>query len=290
MSEKKVIVKKDWVANYNLVGEAKINEDYTYKIDERSEKSNWIYNSMNLGIDCGERYGVIYADMLGGYGEDRENKIFAHGKKDDGSDDFEKQIHTAAEQGIHGFKIICSHYDPHDTLPAVQVMAECQLPVLFHCGILYSKNCAAKYNRPIEFEELLAVKGLRFALAHAGWPWTDEFNAIVGEGRNGFFHSDIYVDITPGTPFVYRREVLKRLYMSGFDDLPNRVLWGTDGSTNNYPSQHVLLDIETDKKILSEIADPANVFDVPGYKVETYADIWKKVSEDNLNAFHKKAE
>lgn len=204
------------------------------------------------------------------------------------ADDFEKQIHTAAEQGIHGFKIICSHYYPHDTLPAVQVMAECQLPVLFHCGILYSKNCAAKYNRPIEFEELLAVKGLRFALAHAGWPWTDEFNAIVGEGRNGFFHSDIYVDITPGTPFVYRREVLKRLYMSGFDDLPNRVLWGTDGSTNNYPNQHVLLDIETDKKILSEIADPANVFDVPGYKAETYADIWKKVSEDNLNAFHKK--
>ena len=98
------------------------------------------------------------------------------------------------------------------------------------------------------------------------------------------------MDITPGTPFVYRREVLKRLYMSGFDDLPNRVLWGTDGSTNNYPNQHVLLDIETDKKILSEIADPADVFDVPGYKAETYADIWKKVSEDNLNAFHKKAE
>lgn len=90
--DKKTIVKKDWIANFNLVGEAKISEDYTYKIDERSEKSNWIYNSMNLGIDCGERHGVIYADMMGGYGEDRENKIYAHGKKDDNSDDFEKQI------------------------------------------------------------------------------------------------------------------------------------------------------------------------------------------------------
>jgi hypothetical protein len=86
------ITRSDWVANFNLVGEAKISDDYTYKIDERSEKSNWIYNSMNLGIDCGERHGVIYADMMGGYGEDRENKIYAHGKKDDGSDDFEKQI------------------------------------------------------------------------------------------------------------------------------------------------------------------------------------------------------
>lgn len=90
--DKKVIVKKDWVSNFTLIGTPKINEDYTYKIDEHSEKSNWVYNSMNLGIDCGERHGVIYAEMMGGYGEDRENKIYAHGKKDDGSDDFEKQI------------------------------------------------------------------------------------------------------------------------------------------------------------------------------------------------------
>lgn len=90
--EKKVIKKSDWVANFTLIGTPKISEDYTFKIDERSEKSNWIYNSMNLGIDCGERHGVIYAEMMGGYGEDRENKIYAHGKKDDGSDDFEKQI------------------------------------------------------------------------------------------------------------------------------------------------------------------------------------------------------
>ena len=47
---------------------------------------------MNLGVDCGERHGVIYCEMMGGYGEDRDNKIYAHGKKDDGSDDFAKQI------------------------------------------------------------------------------------------------------------------------------------------------------------------------------------------------------
>ena len=90
--EKKVIKKSDWVSNFTLIGTPKISEDYTYKIDEHSEKSNWVYNSMNLGIDCGERHGVIYAEMMGGYGEDRENKLYKHGKKDDGSDDFEKQI------------------------------------------------------------------------------------------------------------------------------------------------------------------------------------------------------
>lgn len=92
MSEKKVITKKDYVSNFTLIGTPKISEDYTFKIDEKSEKSQWVYNSLNLGIDCGERYGVIYCELMGGYSEENENKVFAHGKKDDGSDDFEKQI------------------------------------------------------------------------------------------------------------------------------------------------------------------------------------------------------
>ena len=92
MAEKKVITKKDYVANFTLIGTPKISEDYTFKIDEKSEKSNWVYNSLNLGIDCGERHGVIYAECMGGYSEENENKIFAHGKSADGSDDFEAQI------------------------------------------------------------------------------------------------------------------------------------------------------------------------------------------------------
>lgn len=92
MAEKKTIVKKDWVSNFTLIGTPKISEDYTFKIDERSDKSKWIYNSMNLGIDCGEKHGVVYAELMGGYSEENENKIYAHGKKDDGSDDFESQI------------------------------------------------------------------------------------------------------------------------------------------------------------------------------------------------------
>ena len=90
--EKKVIEKKDWVSNFTLIGKPKINEDYTFKIDEKSEKSKWIYNSMNLGVDCGEKHGVVYAELMGGYSEENENRIFAHGKKDDDSDDFDKQI------------------------------------------------------------------------------------------------------------------------------------------------------------------------------------------------------
>lgn len=90
-NDKKTITKKDWVSNFTLIGTPKIN-DYTFKIDEKSEKSSWIYNSMNLGIDCGECYGVVYCEAMGGYSDEKPGVIFAHGKKEDGSDDFETQI------------------------------------------------------------------------------------------------------------------------------------------------------------------------------------------------------
>ena len=92
MSEKKVITKRDCLSNFTLIGKPKISDDYTFKIDEKSANSSWVYNSLNLGIDCGEKHGVVYAEMMGGYSDENENKIFAHGKKEDGSDDFEQQI------------------------------------------------------------------------------------------------------------------------------------------------------------------------------------------------------
>lgn len=89
MAEK--IVRKDWVSSFNLIGVPKIN-DYSFKIDERSEKSNWIYNAMNLGIDCGDAHGLIFVELMGGYSAENENRIFAHGKNEDGSDNFDAQV------------------------------------------------------------------------------------------------------------------------------------------------------------------------------------------------------
>jgi hypothetical protein len=91
MAEKKTITKKDWVSNFTLIGKPVIN-DYTFKIDEKSDKSKWVYNALNLGVDCGEAFGTVYAECMGGYSEENENKIFAHGKKSDGSDDYDSQI------------------------------------------------------------------------------------------------------------------------------------------------------------------------------------------------------
>ena len=90
-NEKKALERKDWVSSFVMVGKARVN-DYTFKIDERSEKSNWIYNSMNLGIDAGEKHGICYAELMGGYSENGSNVIYAHGKDENGNDDFKSQI------------------------------------------------------------------------------------------------------------------------------------------------------------------------------------------------------
>ena len=90
--EKAVLEKKGWANSFVLVGEAKINADYTYKLDERSEKSDWVYNSLNLGVDCGDVCGTVYAELMGGYGAERDNVVYVHGKDEDGKDDFENRF------------------------------------------------------------------------------------------------------------------------------------------------------------------------------------------------------
>ena len=89
--EKKVIVKDNWISRFNVIGQAKIDE-YTFKTDEKSEKSSFIYNSLSLNIDCGEKYGIVNCNMMGGYDSEKANVIYAHGKNEDGSDDFKKRI------------------------------------------------------------------------------------------------------------------------------------------------------------------------------------------------------
>ena len=93
------IKRKDWVSTFTLVGKAIVG-DNSFKIDSQSQKSNWISNSLNLGIDCGEKYGVIYTSMWGGYDEKRtDNVIRTKGKDEENPDrtDYTKSIVVAWE-------------------------------------------------------------------------------------------------------------------------------------------------------------------------------------------------
>lgn len=88
MSEK--IKKTNWVSTFKLVGKAKIN-DNSFKIDTVSD-SGWCYNNLNLGVDCGEKYGNVYANLMGGYSTKKNGVIYVHGKKEDGTDDWENSF------------------------------------------------------------------------------------------------------------------------------------------------------------------------------------------------------
>ena len=91
MSEKKTIQKSDWRSRFMLIGKPIIG-DFTFKMDERSEKSNWIYNALNLGVDCGENAGNIYCELMGGYSADNTNVIYAFSKKEENSESPRQQI------------------------------------------------------------------------------------------------------------------------------------------------------------------------------------------------------
>ena len=91
---------KKGVASFNLIGKAKVS-DFTFKLDVESGKegSDWVYNKMDLGVNCGKN-GTIYGTLMSGYGTNRKNLVYVHGKKEvDGQirDDMTKQFTIAWE-------------------------------------------------------------------------------------------------------------------------------------------------------------------------------------------------
>ena len=93
------------------------------------------------------------------------------------------QVAQATERGVAGYKVICSTFDPGDprALPVYHAIARTGKPLLFHSGILWDGRPSSLHCRPVNFEPLLEVDGLKFALAHISWPWCDECIAVFGK-------------------------------------------------------------------------------------------------------------
>ncbi len=203
-----------------------------------------------------------------------------------------RQVEIAAERGIAGYKIICKHFYPEDAIPACEAIAATGLPVMFHSGILGGSRdqISGKYNNPIKFECLFGIRGLRFSLAHLGWPWVDEYLGMVAKASFTFdpaFGNEMFFDLTPGTPGIYREEALRKLYLTGYG-VKRRVLWGTDGVVNGYRPSLPEFWIRRDRDIMTRIAADAHLARAPFQQQDPdLHDIFKLATEDNLKAFNR---
>ena len=90
--------------------------------------------------------------------------------------------------------------------------AQLRLPILFHSGIFIDGR-SGRFCRPVFYEAIRDHPGLRVTLAHLGWPWCDEANAVGLIDRiNGVppAQSQFRFDLSFGPPPVYRLEVIRR--------------------------------------------------------------------------------
>jgi predicted TIM-barrel fold metal-dependent hydrolase len=166
-------------------------------------------------------------------------------------------IHKAVESGVVAFKIICGDFYIYEDrcLEVLQEIANLNKPVIFHTGILWEGEPNSEFSRPVHFEAMLKVKNLRFSMGHCSWPWIDECLAVYGKFQSAKTFgctSEMFLDLTPGTPEIYRKELFYKIFNIGYD-VKDNVMFGTDCVADDYNVDYAKSIISTDTKILTEL-------------------------------------
>ena len=121
--------------------------------------------------------------------------------------------HAIETVGLRGLKMVPSGWYPYDECAhrVYEYAARWKIPVLFHSGIFIDGQ-SGRFCRPVFFEAVREHPGLRVTLAHLGWPWCDEANAVgLIDLINGVpaNESQFRFDISFGPPPIYRKSALK---------------------------------------------------------------------------------
>ncbi len=116
------------------------------------------------------------------------------------------------DMGIAGCKMLPSNFHPNDPCArkVYETIGRLKIPLLMHTGILWIKGNNANNCRPANMEVMWDYPDVRFAMAHIGWPWTDECIAVAQKIHHRGVVDQAFIDMTPGTPPSYRLDVLSK--------------------------------------------------------------------------------
>lgn len=200
--------------------------------------------------------------------KDRRDKVLAWKKNQEGrlfsylwvhpfEKDAEKIVKDAAESGIDAFKMICDTYYIYDkkAMKLLEAIEKTGKPVVFHSGILWSGTDTSIKNRPVNWESLLNLKGVKFSMGHCSWPWHDECIAVYGKFLHSYLtrqSSEMFFDVTPGTPVICREDLLTKLFTVGYD-VENNIMFGTDSISTDYNPEWVAGWIARDNAIYDKL-------------------------------------
>ena len=175
--------------------------------------------------------------------------------------------------GYTGVKMLPNYWYPYEdrVQKIYKVINELQVPILFHSGILWGHGASSMYCRPAYYECMMNYPKVKFALAHIGWPRTDECLAVAGRfsrGAGGIVSkTQMYIDITTGAPRIWKTDVMKKT----LSYIPHsQIVYGSDDT----PWREGYRDwVKTDFEILADI----------GATKETV----KKIMNENFYSFVK---
>jgi uncharacterized protein len=125
-----------------------------------------------------------------------------------------EDLRDAYDAGLCGLKMVPTGWYPYDNCAhrVYEMASRLKIPILFHSGIFIDGK-SGRFCRPSFYEAIRDYPDLRVTLAHLGWPWSDEANAVgLIDLINGVppDNSQFRFDISFGAPPVYRLEVLRK--------------------------------------------------------------------------------